>query len=32
MHISEMARLGADVSLEGSSAIVKGVKKLAARR
>ncbi|HXI82624.1 MAG TPA: UDP-N-acetylglucosamine 1-carboxyvinyltransferase [Verrucomicrobiae bacterium] len=28
MHISEMARLGADVSLEGSSAIVKGVKKL----
>jgi UDP-N-acetylglucosamine 1-carboxyvinyltransferase len=28
MHISEMARLGADVSLEGSSAIVKGVKRL----
>lgn len=28
MHISEMARLGADVSLEGSSAIVKGVKQL----
>ena len=28
MHISEMARLGADVSLEGSSAIVKGVKHL----
>jgi UDP-N-acetylglucosamine 1-carboxyvinyltransferase len=28
MHISEMARLGADVSLEGSSAIVKGVRKL----
>ena len=28
MHISEMARLGADVSLEGNSAIVKGVKKL----
>jgi UDP-N-acetylglucosamine 1-carboxyvinyltransferase len=28
MHISEMARLGADVSLEGPSAIVKGVKKL----
>jgi len=25
MHISEMARLGADCSLEGSSAIVKGV-------
>ena len=28
MHISEMARLGADVSLEGNSAIVKGVKQL----
>ena len=28
MHISEMARLGADVSLEGASAIVKGVKRL----
>ncbi len=28
MHISEMARLGADVSLEGNSAIVKGVKRL----
>ncbi|MGD0059163.1 MAG: UDP-N-acetylglucosamine 1-carboxyvinyltransferase [Verrucomicrobiia bacterium] len=28
MHISEMARLGADCSLEGSSAIVKGVKRL----
>ena len=28
MPISEMARLGADVSLEGSSAIVKGVRKL----
>jgi UDP-N-acetylglucosamine 1-carboxyvinyltransferase len=28
MHISEMARLGADVSLEGNSAIVKGVRKL----
>jgi UDP-N-acetylglucosamine 1-carboxyvinyltransferase len=28
MHISEMARLGADVSLEGSSAIVKGVRHL----
>jgi UDP-N-acetylglucosamine 1-carboxyvinyltransferase len=28
MHISEMSRLGADVSLEGNSAIVKGVKKL----
>jgi UDP-N-acetylglucosamine 1-carboxyvinyltransferase len=28
MHISEMARLGADVSIEGSSAIVKGVKRL----
>ena len=28
MHISEMARLGADISLEGNSAIVKGVKKL----
>jgi UDP-N-acetylglucosamine 1-carboxyvinyltransferase len=28
MHISEMARLGADVSLEGSSAIVKGVRRL----
>ncbi len=28
MHISEMSRLGADVSLEGSSAIVKGVKRL----
>jgi UDP-N-acetylglucosamine 1-carboxyvinyltransferase len=28
MHISEMARLGADCSLEGSSAIVKGVKHL----
>jgi UDP-N-acetylglucosamine 1-carboxyvinyltransferase len=28
MHISEMARLGADVSLEGNSAIVKGVKHL----
>jgi UDP-N-acetylglucosamine 1-carboxyvinyltransferase len=28
MHISELARLGANVSLEGSSAIVKGVEKL----
>ena len=28
MHISEMARLGADVSIDGSSAIVKGVKHL----
>jgi len=28
MHISEMARLGADVSIEGSSAIVKGVERL----
>jgi len=28
MHMSEMARLGADVSLEGNSAIVKGVRKL----
>jgi UDP-N-acetylglucosamine 1-carboxyvinyltransferase len=28
MHISEMARLGADVSIEGNSAIVKGVKRL----
>jgi len=28
MHISEMSRLGADVSLEGNSAIIKGVKKL----
>lgn len=28
MHISEMSRLGADVSLEGSSAIVKGVNHL----
>lgn len=28
MHISEMARLGADASLEGPSAIVKGVKRL----
>ena len=28
MHISEMARLGADVSLEGNSAIVKGVERL----
>ncbi|MCG3149579.1 MAG: UDP-N-acetylglucosamine 1-carboxyvinyltransferase 1 [Verrucomicrobiae bacterium] len=28
MHISEMARLGADCALEGSSAIVKGVKHL----
>lgn len=28
MHIGEMARLGADVSLEGSSAIVKGVPQL----
>jgi UDP-N-acetylglucosamine 1-carboxyvinyltransferase len=28
MHISEMARLGADVSLEGNSAIIKGVKNL----
>lgn len=28
MHISEMARLGADVSLEGNSAIIKGVKRL----
>ncbi len=28
MHISEMARLGADCSLEGNSAIVKGVKRL----
>jgi UDP-N-acetylglucosamine 1-carboxyvinyltransferase len=28
MHIGELGRLGADVSLEGSSAIVKGVKRL----
>lgn len=28
MHLGEMARLGADVSLEGSSAIVKGVRHL----
>jgi UDP-N-acetylglucosamine 1-carboxyvinyltransferase len=28
MHISEMARLGADAALEGSSAIIKGVKRL----
>lgn len=28
MHISEMARLGADVSLEANSAIVKGVRQL----
>lgn len=28
MHISEMARLGADCALEGSSAIVKGVQRL----
>ena len=28
MHISEMARLGADCSLEGNSAIVKGVRHL----
>jgi UDP-N-acetylglucosamine 1-carboxyvinyltransferase len=28
MHISEMARLGADISLEGNSAIVKGVNNL----
>ncbi len=28
MHISEMSRLGADVSLEGTSAIVKGVRQL----
>ncbi|MEI6084415.1 MAG: UDP-N-acetylglucosamine 1-carboxyvinyltransferase [Verrucomicrobiota bacterium] len=28
MHISEMARLGADCALEGSSAIVKGVPRL----
>jgi UDP-N-acetylglucosamine 1-carboxyvinyltransferase len=28
MHISELARLGANVSLEGASAIVKGVEKL----
>jgi UDP-N-acetylglucosamine 1-carboxyvinyltransferase len=28
MHISEMARLGADVSLEGPSAIIKGVGRL----
>jgi UDP-N-acetylglucosamine 1-carboxyvinyltransferase len=28
MHMSEMSRLGADVSLEGNSAIVKGVKRL----
>jgi len=28
MHVSELARLGANVSLEGASAIVKGVEKL----
>ena len=28
MHISEMARLGAEASLEGNSAIIKGVKRL----
>ena len=28
MHISELARLGANVSLEGPSAIVKGVERL----
>ena len=28
MHISEMARLGADVSLESNTAIIKGVKQL----
>ncbi len=28
MHISEMARLGADAALEGSSAIIKGVNRL----
>ncbi len=28
MHVSEMGRLGADVALEGSSAIVKGVGQL----
>ena len=28
MHISELNRFGADISLEGSTAIVKGVKKL----
>jgi UDP-N-acetylglucosamine 1-carboxyvinyltransferase len=25
MHVSELARLGADITLEGSSAVVKGV-------
>jgi UDP-N-acetylglucosamine 1-carboxyvinyltransferase len=28
MHVAELGRLGADVALEGSSAIVKGVPKL----
>ena len=28
MHVSELARMGADVALEGSTAIVKGVKQL----
>jgi UDP-N-acetylglucosamine 1-carboxyvinyltransferase len=28
MHLSEMARLGANVALEGNSAIIKGVKRL----
>jgi len=30
MHISELARMGAQIILEGSSAIVKGVPKLSA--
>jgi UDP-N-acetylglucosamine 1-carboxyvinyltransferase len=28
MHVSELARLGADIAIEGPSAIVKGVPKL----
>lgn len=28
MHVAEMGRLGADISLEGASAIVKGVARL----
>ena len=28
MHLSEMARLGANVALEGNSAIIKGVERL----
>ena len=28
MHVSELARLGADISIEGPSAIVKGGRKL----